>query len=129
MYDDQTGTSGLLVSVDSQNRLRLGAGNGAAFTFLQSAATISVGETHVLTAWDDGTNINVQIDNGAVASVARPAIAAGSVGFTIAKNIAAATEFFNGRIYGMVHRFGTPVDAPTRERVKRYMAARAGVTL
>jgi hypothetical protein len=129
LWADSGASTGYRVNINLANQLQFAAGNGAAYTTFATVSTLPVGETHVVTLWDDGSNLNAQIDNGPIAATARPAVAAGTAGFTLGRSNAAAIEFFNGRIYGAVHRFGTPVTATERQRIKRYIAAKAGVKL
>jgi hypothetical protein len=129
IWSDASGTNGIRVRVDGLDRLSLQAANGAAFTLCNTAAMLPVGETHVVTLWDDGVNLNSQIDLGAVATVARPAVTAGTAGFTEGKDNGAATSFFNGAIGTRIYRKDSAPDAATRLLVQRYIAAKAGLVL
>ena len=99
------------------------------YVLATSAATVGVGTTAVITAWDDASNLNVQISNGAIASVARPTVLAGTAGYTMGKDNGAATSFFTGNIYPEVYRNGSGLTATERATVKRYVADKSGVTL
>jgi hypothetical protein len=129
IWSDTGTNAGYRVRVNSSDQLELAAGNGTAFTTIATVATLPVGETHVVTAWDDGVNLNVQIDKGAVASVARPAVSAGTAGFTVGKDNGASSSFFNGRDYGMVYRKNSAPTATEIARTQRYLAAKAGIAL
>lgn len=128
IFSDRGVNTGHTVRVSTTNALEFGAGQGGAYTLVSTGA-LPVGETHVITAWDDGVNLKVQIDNGAEISVPRPAIVAGTAGFTLGRENAGALEHFPGRIGSPIYRHGTVVDATLRERVKRFVAFRAGVSL
>jgi hypothetical protein len=129
IWSDASGTNGIRARVDGLDRLSLQAANGAAFTLCNTVATLPVGETHLVTLWDDGTNLNSQIDLGAVATTARPVVTAGTAGFTEGKDNGAATSFFSGAIGTRVYCKGFAPDAATRTQVQRYVAAKAGITL
>lgn len=129
IWSDGGTASGHIVYINASNQLEYGAGNGVTRLLATTAATLPVGETHVVTAWQDGANICSQIDGGTVASAAFGAATAGSAGFTLGKSNTAASGYLNGRIYCPIYRYGTPVTASQRERVKRFVAARAGVSL
>lgn len=99
-----------------------------AYTKATSVATVDVGTTSLLTVWDDGTNLNAQIGSGAVASVARPVVAAGTAGFTEGKDNGngAATGFFTGNLYASVYRQAVP-SATERTQVQAYIRSQAGL--
>lgn len=128
LWSDAGTNTGYRVRINASNQLELAAGNGTAFTSVATVATLPVTETHVATAWDDGTNLNVQIDNGAIASVARPAVAAGTSGFTMGRDNGAATSFFNGRMYSDTYRQSDCGDTK-RAMLKRWHGQKAGLSL
>jgi hypothetical protein len=129
LWSDENANSGYIVNINTSNQLALLAGNGAAYTTAATTATLPVGETHVVTAWDDGTNLNVQVDNGTVTSVARPVVAAGSAGFTRGRTNGASSSHFNGREYASTYAKNYSPSASVREQVKQYVAAKAGLSL
>ena len=100
-----------------------------AYVKVASTATLAVGQTVVLTAWDDGTNLNVQIGNGAVASAARPVVSAGTAAITIGKDNGAASSFFLGSIYEKIYVKDDVQTASQIASAKTYCAQKAGVTL
>jgi hypothetical protein len=109
--------------------LELSAGNGTAFTTVATAGTLAIGQRAVLTAWDDGTTLNVQINRGAVASVARPAVAAGTAQITTGKDNNAASGFFLGFLYQTVYAASATQTASSIAQAQRYCAQKAMVTL
>lgn len=131
LFGDHGSNTGYICRVHTTDKLQLLAGDGAAFTTAATAASLPSGETHVLLAYDDGPggNLNVQIDNGTVASIARPAVSAGSAGFTMFKSNTAATSFFNGDCQAMVYVRGTAKTANERAMLKRYIGAKVGIAL
>lgn len=100
-----------------------------AYVKVASVATVGVGTTNVVTVWDDATNLNVQIGNGAVASLARPTVSAGTAGFTTGKDNGSATSFYTGNIYPEVYRKDSGLTAAERTTTKSYVASQAKVTL
>jgi hypothetical protein len=129
LWSDAGTNIGYRLGINISNQLELVAGNGAAFTTVATTATLPVGETHVITAWDDGTNLNVQIDSGTVASVARPVVVAGTAGFTEGKSNASSSFYLTGRLGTRVYTKDYCPSAAVREQIKRYVAASAGLSL
>jgi len=125
-----TGTNtGYLVRINASNQLALSAGNGAGYTTVATVPTLAVGQRAVLTAWDDGVNLNVQINNGAVTSVARPVVSAGTAAITVGKDNGAATSFFLGSIYQKLYVKDDVQTASQITSAKAFCAQKAGVTL
>jgi hypothetical protein len=129
LWSDRGTNTGYGVAIGSDDKFYLVAGDGAASTSLGTAAALSVGTAYILTAWDDGTNLNVQINNGTVASTARPSVSAGTSGFTEGRANGVAGSYFNGRIGVREYFKNYSPDAATREQIKRFIATRAGVSL
>lgn len=129
VFDNRGTNTGYFCSINAGNNVQFSAGSGAAFTPAVTVATFPVGETHVITAWDDGSTLNVQIDNGAVATVARPAVVAGSAGFTLMKSNVFAGEFFNGDLHQLVYVKNTARTAAERAALKRFAGSKVGLAL
>lgn len=128
IWSDTGANIGYRVFINTSNQLQMQAGNGTAFTDAITVGTLPVGETHVVTAWDDGVNLNVQIDQGAIASVARPVVSAGTAGFTEGKDNGAASSYLNGVLFNRVYRQTAP-DAASRYAAQWRCARKAGVVL
>jgi hypothetical protein len=129
LFSDTGTNTGYLVRINAGNQLELSAGDGAAYTTIATVPTLAVGQRAVLTAWDDGVNLNVQIDSGAVASVARPVVSAGTAAITIGKDNGAASSFFLGSIYEKIYVKDDVQTAAQIASAKTYCAQKAGVTL
>lgn len=129
LWSDAGTNTGYRVRITSANVLQLSAGNGTAFTSVVSLETLASGTTYVVTAWHDGTNLSVQVNNGATVSVAFAAATAGTAGFTEAKDNGAASAFFGGYLFDRVYVKNSTITATQREGIKRYVASYAGVTL
>lgn len=128
--DRNTGAfAGYRLRLTSGDKLELGAGNGTAFTTLATTASVALGVPVLLTAWDDGTNLNVQLNQGTVSSTARPAVAAGTAGFTEGRDNGASTGPLNGTLYDRVYCKDGGVTATERAAVQRALALQAGLAL
>lgn len=117
LFSDAGTNTGYRVRLNASNQLELAAGNGTAYTTIATAGTLAVGTTDVVQAWDDGTNLNVKIGNGATASIARPAVSAGTAGYTMGQDNGASTGYFNGRMYSTVYRKDSAPTQVQREAV------------
>jgi hypothetical protein len=129
LLSDRSGLNGYMVRVNSANQLELSAGNGAAFTSLATVATLAVGSVSVVTVYDNGATLNAQVNQGAVASVARPVVTAGTATMTEGKSNTGASEFLNGSLYNRIYRAGPTPSAAQIAAIQRYVAGKAGVTL
>lgn len=127
LWSDAGANTGYKVQINAANQLSFSAGNGTAYTTVTSVATVDVGTISLPKAWEDTANLYVQIGNGAIASIARPVVAAGTAGFTEGKDNGAATGFFNGNLYAEVYRTGTPVTTAELANVSAYCAQQAGL--
>lgn len=125
LFSDAGTNTGYIVRLNTSNQLELAAGNGTAYTTISTAGTLAVGSTNVVQAWDDGTNLNVKIGNGATASIARPAVAAGTAGYTMGQDNGASTGYFNGRIYSTIYRKDSGLTQVQRESVALYQRQKA----
>lgn len=130
IWNDRVGTNGYIVRANTLNNASLLAGNGSFVTQIATgASSLLVGETRIVTAWDDGSTINIQIDRGTVSSVARPAVSAGSNSFTVGKHNETASNFFPGNIYAAIYVKDSGLTATQRALVQRHVASKAGIAL
>lgn len=129
LWSDAGGTNGRIVRLDAADKLRLSAADGAVSTGVFTAASASVGETHVMTVWDDGVSLCAQIDQGAIASTARPVVAAGSTTITECRANGAASEYAPVTIFDRVFMNSECPDAATRAKIQRSFARKVGLTL
>jgi len=127
VFDDRGANSGYLLRIDSSGIVAFFAGNGTVLTNVSTAGAVVIGTTALITAWDDGTNLNVQLDRGAVATIARPVVAAGTAGFTLGKVNGVAADFFSGNFYSSVYRQGSGLTAAERAQVQAYVRSKAGL--
>ena len=129
LFSDAGTNTGYRVRINASNQLELSAGNGTAYSTVSTTATLSIGQRAVLTAWHDGTNLNVQINNGTVHQVAFSTATAGTAQFTIGKNNNAASNFFAGWLYEKVYTKDSVPSSAQIADTKAYVANIAGITL
>lgn len=125
LFSDAGTNTGYIVRLNTSNQLELAAGNGTAYTTIATSGTLAVGTTDIVQAWDDGTNLNVKIGNGATASVARPVVSAGTAGYTMGQDNGASTGYFNGRIHSTIYRKDSGLTQVLRESVALYQRQKA----
>ena len=125
LFSDAGTNTGYIVRLNTSNQLELAAGNGTAYTTIATSGALAVGTTNVIQAWDDGTNLNVKIGNGATASIARPVVSAGTAGYTMGQNNGASTGYFNGRAYSTIYRKDSGLTQVQRESVALYQLQKA----
>jgi hypothetical protein len=127
LWSDAGTNTGYRLRLNASNQVEFSAGNGTAFTTVTTAATLALNTTGLITAWDDGVNLNVQLNDGTVASVARPAVAAGTAGFTLGKANGASSNHFAGHCYPGVYLRDTGLTDAQRNQVKLYCKNKAGL--
>lgn len=130
LFSDRGANTGYRVAIDTSNRLELTAGDGVGYTTVVSAA-LTVGTTYILSAWHDGTNLNVQVNNNAAVQAAFATATAGSAGFTLGKSNTAAADYLNARVYGDSPTYVKDwvYNAAQLQAIKQFHASYAGVTL
>lgn len=112
--------------------VRISAGGNAVFAaYVNNVATqvvgpiLQLGAPSIIQAWDDGTNLNVKVDANSAFSTPRPAMAAGSSGFTMGQDNGVAAGYFNGRVYSTVYRKDSAPTQSQREAVATYQRTKA----
>ena len=125
LFSDAGTNTGYIVRLNTSNQLELAAGNGTAYTTIATAGTLAVGAVDVVQAWDDGTNLNVRIGNGAVASVARPTVSAGTAACSIGQDNGASSGYFNGGFYSKIYRRNSAPTQSQRDSVLTYQRQKA----
>jgi len=128
IWSDTGTNTGYRVRINSSNKLELAAGNGTAYTTVQSHETITAPGTYLLSAWDDGGVLAVQVGNAAAATTTRPTVSAGTSAITSYRHNGAATSYFNGRDYGSVYRQSYPGET-AHGRLKSWLSRNAGITV
>lgn len=128
IWSDQSGNNGHILFLNaSGGPLSLAVGNGSALSIVASPTNLTIGETALITAWDDGVNLNIQVNSGSVATVARPSITAGTAGFSVGKSNVGANSYFNGNLYPSIIRSGTPLTATERAAAQAWCKSKAGL--
>lgn len=126
IWSDAGTNSGYKVELNASNQLSFSAGNGTAYTTIATATATTVGPTHLITVGDDGINLSVQLDDGAIATIARPVVTAGTAGYTMGKDNGAASGFFTGNLYSLFYR-QTALTAAERLQAQLYVRSKAGL--
>lgn len=103
LWSDTGTNTGYRVRINSSNQVELAAGNGAAFTAVVTTETLSAGTNYVIAAWHDGTNLNVSLSGGAVASQAFATASAGTTTFTVGMDNGAVSSQLNGKVFNAVY--------------------------
>ena len=127
ILSDATGNSGFTVALNYLGNPVLRAGNGTTFTTATSTDVAALGTASLITLTDDGTNLGAQLNSGAVFTVPRPVVSAGTAAFTIGSDNGAATGFFNGNLYPEVYGQNTAFTALQRSQIQAYCRSRAGL--
>lgn len=120
------GGKGYEISFTLEGKVRLLAGNGTAYTSLVSADGFTVGVPFHLAVWDDGVNLNMQINGGAATSVARPVVVGGTATITLCRSFE-ADGYFNGTATEPLYRAGPPPSAYERSVIRGYQMQKAGL--
>ncbi len=116
--------SGVIISLVS-NKFYVAIGNGSAYVPLLSAETLTNGELVHVAAWDDLTNVYLQINGGTIQSMARPAMPAGPP--TINLYNTGAVESYSGQVTEPIYRAGPPPSAYERSVIRGYQMQKAGL--
>ena len=127
IFGDGGANTGYHVALSATNKLVMYGGTGGGFTELLSTDDVNVGETHLVTTWDDGVNFNVQVDAGAVVSMARPAVVAGLASLSIGKDGNGGGLLFTGNLYPQVYVKNSGLTAGQRASVQAYCKSKAGL--
>jgi hypothetical protein len=129
IWSDAGANTGYRIRFTAANQIEFSAGNGAAYTAATVATALTLGQRCVITAWHDGANLNVQVDNGTVATAAFVTATAGTAAVTLGKDNGAASGYLTGRIYDVVYVKDVAESAADRALAKTYVGASAGVVL
>lgn len=126
IFSDLSGAAGYLVRLGTANNVELVAGDGSYRTAF-SGTSPTLGKTFLLTAWHDGTALNVQVDNGGIGTAAVGPVVAGTAGFTVGADNGGAGAFFPGSLYSSVYARGTGLTAAQRATVQAHVRTKAGL--
>jgi hypothetical protein len=125
LWSDRGTNTGYKVGIDASNQIVFSAGNGAGFVSATGPALVA-GTKYVITAWHDGANLNISVNNGAPTQAAFVTATAGTATFTIGKSNGAASEYWGDRIYGMIYRKNDASNAGQRNQAYSYMVGKMG---
>ena len=125
LFSDAGTNTGYRVRINASNQLEFSAGNGSAYTSVATTRALKIGERAVCTAWHDGVNLYVQLDDGDIASAAFATATAGTAGYTIGKDNGAATSYFSGKLFCYLYLRDRLLTADERAQVRAYCAGKA----
>lgn len=131
LWSDTDGilATGYKITTTSANKLELAAGNNVVFTLATTSGTFSVGVPVLVTAWDDGVNLNVQLNQATAATTARPSVVAGSSVFTEGRANGVVGSHLSGTLFERVYIKNGGVTATERANVQKVIASKIGVAL
>lgn len=128
LFDDRSGGSiGYSAQIKSDGRLRFRRGTGSAEIDILSTDSIKAGETCIVSFWDDGVNVGVQINSNPPTTAPRTAVISGGNGFSIGRVHFIAVGFFNGSIYSSIYCKDSAPTQVQREVVAAYQRKKAGM--
>ena len=127
IFGDGAGEIGYRATLSEANGLRMYAGNGSSWTTVDTPQTIGVNELKLVTAWDDGANLNVQIDSGPIAQTPRPMVVAGLATTTLGREGIFNGNHFPGHIYPYVYFRNSAGTAAQRATAQAWARSRAGL--
>lgn len=127
MSDRTTGNVGIILQINTSNKLELAVGNTTTYVRVSSAETLDVGTAYWCEALDDGVNLQVRVNNGAPVSVPRPTPTAGGSTMMLYKHIPGNDDIYNGQVTEPIYRAGPPPSAYERSVIRGYQMQKAGL--
>ena len=127
IVSDAGTNTGFKIRTTAANQIEISAGNGAAFTAVNTTETFAAGDVAFIELFDNGTNLSACLGNGTTATVARPAVTAGTAQITLGKANNAASEYSGVSIFSAVYLKDYCPTAAERADYKRWALQRAGV--
>lgn len=125
LFSDIGTNTGYAIRISAVNQLTIHAGNGTAYTSRTGISSIVIGTKYLLTVWDDGVNLNAQVNSGTVYTTPRPAVVAGTVDFVIGND--SSGGYFIGNLYPSVYVKNTGLTAVERASVQAWVKLKAGL--
>lgn len=113
------------------NTMIFTAGNGTTRTACSAGSTVPVVPTGVFVcmAWDDGVNLNCQINNGTVGTVARPVVSAGVASPFVSSQSGSNTNAMFGNNYGLSWAKNSALTPTQRAQMKTWYGQKVGLSL
>ena len=127
LFSDVGTNTGYKVELNTSNQLSFSAGNGTAYTTITSVNTFAVGVKYSVICFDDGTNLSLELDGGAIITAARPVVSAGTAGYTVSKDNGAATGFYKGNVFGRIYGKNTAFTQVSRNLGIQYLKNKAQI--
>lgn len=127
IFSDAGTNSGYKLQLTATNKLQISAGNGTAFTAVNTTGTFTAGDVALCEFWDDGTNLGVRLGEGTPVTVARPVVTAGIAQITLGKDNNAASGYAGINMFEPVWRYGAMPNTTQREAIRAICRSKAGI--
>lgn len=127
IFSDTGTNSGYKLQLTAANQLQISAGNGTAYTAVNTTGTFATGDVALCELWDDGTNLGVRLGEGTPVTVARPVVTAGTAQITIGKDNNAASNYAGISMFEPVWRYGAMPNPTQREAIRAICRSKAGI--
>lgn len=113
------------------NTMIFTAGNGTARTACSAGGTLPVIPTgsFVCIAWDDGVNLNCQVNNNAVGTVARPVVSAGAANAFAGSQSGLNPNAMFANNYGLIWAKNNALTSQQRANIKTWLGQKVGLSL
>lgn len=127
ILSDAGTNTGYKLQLTAANQLKISAGNGTAFTAINTTDVFALGDVSLCELWDDGTNLGVRLGEGTPVTVASPVVTAGTAQITIGKDNNAASNYAGIGMFEPVWRYGAMPNTTQREAIRAYCRSKAGI--
>lgn len=127
IFSDTGTNSGYKLQLTAANQLQLSAGNGTAFTAINTTDVFVLRDVSLCELWDDGTNLGVRLGEGTPVTVARPVVTAGTAQITLGKDNSAASNYAGIGMFEPVWRYGAMPNTTQREAIRAICRSKAGI--
>ena len=127
IFSDAGTNSGYKLQLTAANQLQISAGNGTAFTAINTTDVFALGDVSLCELWDDGTNIGVRLGEGTPVTVARPVVTAGTAQITLGKDNNAASSYAGINMFEPVWRYGAMPNQTQREAIRAICRSKARI--
>lgn len=127
IFSDAGTSSGYKLQLTAANQLQISAGNGTAYTTVNTTGTFAVGDVALVELWDDGTNLGVRLGEGTPVTIARPVVTAGTAKITLGKDNNAASNYAGIGMFEPMWRYGAMPNTTQREAIRAICRSKAGI--
>lgn len=127
IFSDAGTNSGYKLQLTAANQLQISAGNGTAFTAINTTDVFALGDVSLCELWDDGTNLGVRLGDGTPVTVSRPVVTAGTAQITLGKDNNASSNYAGIGMFEPVWRYGAMPNTTQREAIRAICRSKAGI--